>query len=273
MIKPQLQFFLTDSKIHTVASSACVLPPPENHIYEVFRVISGVALFLEDHLQRLQTSMSEAYIHCDVKILQKDISTLISLNQHTSGNIKIIFWKTNDIVHNMIFYDVHLYPAKEHFQNGIVVGTMQHERKHPNVKLYDSEMRSDALKLINNNNYNEVLLISTDGYITEGSRSNIFFIQKNSIFTTPSDLVLEGVTRKRIISIIRANGLNFHEKKIHVTDLKDYESIFLTGTSRRVLPVRRIEPYAFDFNVSHPVLRNLQEWFIVLCKDYIDSKR
>lgn len=273
MIQPQQQFFLSDSKIHTVASSACVLPPPSDHIYEVFRVISGVPLFLEDHISRLEASMEAAGIIKDPDSLNTDIRQLLSLNQYAAGNIKIIFWKSGDIVHNMLFYDKHQYPTEEMFLIGIIIGSFQHERKNPNVKLFDSGMRQNAAKLIEDHDFYEVLLISEDQRITEGSRSNIFFIDGNRIITPPADQVLEGITRKQVISLIQKLGIDFSEEPVFAQQLETFSSVFITGTSRRVLPVIRIEPYPFRFDPGHSLIRILQHAFTELCAQYIALKK
>ncbi len=273
MIKPQLRFFLYDSKIHTVSSCACVLQPSSDHVYEVFRIISGVPLFLEDHLERLQNSMNAAGLEFKSVQLVNDIERLISLNKFETGNIKIIFWKSGLELHNMVFYDVHVYPSDAMFRDGIEIGTLEHERKNPNIKLFDSEMRTIAAGKINDNNFYEILLVSKDKIITECSRSNIFFIRDNNIVTPPANQVLEGVTRKHVIEIIREQMIPFSEKSITTSMLGNFESVFLTGTSRRVLPVRKIDPFSFKYITQHPLIIKLQELFLERCKRYIEAKK
>jgi branched-chain amino acid aminotransferase len=273
MIQPRQKFFLSDSKIHTVASSACVMPPPEAHVYEVFRIIDGVPLFLEDHLERLHKSLKSASIETDLLVLEKEIKQLIALNQFATGNVKIIFWKTGEKNHNMLFYDKHQYPDEEIFKNGIFIGILEHERRNPNVKLFDFSMRKEAAQLISEKKLYEILLISSKKYITECSRSNIFFIRGNQIITPPSHQILEGVTRKHVIEIIRGNNIPFSEEIINVEELGSFESVFLTGTSRRVLPVRKIEPYQHEYLTNHPLIRQLQELFLEKCMTYVRLRK
>jgi branched-chain amino acid aminotransferase len=272
MVFPQQKFFLVDSKIHTVASSACVLPPPDKHVYEVFRVIKGVPLFLEDHLQRLENSMTGDDFHCDLNLITNEVKLLMKLNQFATGNIKIILWTDGEKTHSMIFYDKHEYPDEKMFSDGITIGILERERHEPNRKVFDPVMRKDALSLIEDNRFYEVLLQTSGGFITEGSRSNVFLIQNDVIYTPPSQCVLEGVTRKKVISIILKLNLKFEEKMIHVKELYNYESIFLTGTSRRVLPVKKIEPFPFVYQADHQLIRLIRTEFISLCDDYIASE-
>jgi branched-chain amino acid aminotransferase len=273
MISPQQQFFISDSKIHTVRSSACIIPPPADHIYEVFRVINGVALFLEDHMERLQHSLDEAGISIRCDSLLTDIENLIKINGYATGNIKIILWKTEKSGHSMMFYDKHLYPTEQQFTEGVTLGLIEHERKNPNIKLFDSNMRKDASAMIETNSFYEVLLLNQEGFITEGSRSNIFFIKNDTLYTPPSNQVLEGVTRKRIIGIIKYLSLKFEEKQMLLKELPLFESVFITGTSRRVLPIKNIHSVAANFNTNHPIIRTLQTEFLQVCKEYIEAAK
>ncbi len=273
ILNPQQQFFISDKKIHTVSSRACVLQPPPNHIYEVFRVISGVPLFIEDHMQRLENSMISAEIKYDIASITEDIEQLMKLNQYATGNIKIVVWKSLNSLHHLLFYDKHVYPDDSMFEKGIEIGMLDRERQDPNIKLFDSTMRTDAARLINDNAFFEVLLVTREQFITEGSRSNVFLIKNDKIITPPANQVLEGVTRKHVINLIKDLNLNFIEIPVHLDELNDMESVFLTGTSRRVLPVHTISPNTKKFNTNHPYIRLLQKEFIKRCEQYINLKK
>jgi branched-chain amino acid aminotransferase len=268
-----LPFFISDSKIHTTQSSACVLMPPDNHIYEVFRVLQGIPLFLEDHLLRLQLSLSQAQLQFDVEMLIEDINQLIKLNGFKEGNIKIIIWNDGFSNHSRVYYDVHSYPTQIQFENGVEVGLFECERLNPNMKMFDSVMRKQAGEIIKDENFYEVLLVNQFSKITEGSRSNVFFIQNDCLITPPTNQVLEGVTRKKVIEIIQNNKICFKENEVSIEQLSLFESVFITGTSRRVLPVRKIVNHKKTYNANHHLIRFLQNEFLSICESYIDSKK
>ncbi|MFA5420230.1 MAG: aminotransferase class IV, partial [Bacteroidales bacterium] len=91
--------------------------------------------------------------------------------------------------------------------------------------------------------------------ITEGSRSNVFFIKENELFTAKVNSVLPGVTRAIVIQIIRALRFQLHETDIDVRDLPKFQSAFLTGTSPGILPIQSID--VFLLTIDHPLLRQL----------------
>lgn len=273
MFKAVNQFFIADNKIHTVRSSACVLPPPQNHVYEVFRVINSVPLFLEDHIERLELSLNAHEIEVDKNEILKNIKTLLQLNQLVDGNIRISFWKSEVNVHSMYIYDEHSYPNKIMFEEGIELGIIHKERFNPNVKFFDSEMREIAKKSITTNNFYEVILVTADNRITECSRSNIFFIKNNKVFSPPANQVLEGVTRKKIIEIINEEKIDFEEKNIYIEELKNFDSCFISGTSKRVLPAKSIENIDKTYNCKNETLIFLQKKFWEKCVKYLNENK
>ena len=84
----------------------------------------------------------------------------------------------------------------------------------------------------------------------------MFFIQNQKLITLPLHAVLEGITRKHIMQLCAENEIPVLEKTVHQNDLVTMEAVFITGTSRRVLPVSRIDDLAFD--VSNELIRKLQ---------------
>ena len=58
-------------------------------------------------------------------------------------------------------------------------------------------IRERPVRLISDNKLYEVLLVDRNGRITEGSRSNVFFVKGNKFYTGPSAMVLVGITRKK----------------------------------------------------------------------------
>jgi branched-chain amino acid aminotransferase len=269
MFKPKQTYFISDNKLHTTQSNMCVIAPPPNHIYEVFRAIRGVPLFIEDHLKRLEYSAQSLQFEIDAFRILQDVETLIRVNNSSDGNIKIIVWKELSNQHILVFYDQHKYPTSNEIENGICLGVLHKERNNPNVKLFDNEMRKDAAKLISDEFVYEVILINELGNITEGSRSNLFLVRNNIVYTPPEEDVLQGVTRQKVIEIINRHRINIALTNIAFDDIHKFESMFISGTSRRVLPVKNIQGINIVFDVNHPLLRFIEKEFLKLTDSYV----
>lgn len=240
--------------------------PSENNggIYEVLRVVDGVPLFLEDHIFRLYKSAKIAgktVVFSELQI-REYLKSLIWKNNIDNGNL-LISCKTN----LKIFFISHNYPSVEMFTKGVECGILQAERENPNAKIFQTSVRKKANEMISKYDFYEVVLIDKSNRISEGSRSNLFFVKGDQIITTPGSGVLLGITRQKIIQIAKAQGLDFIEKEVQLNDLTTFDAVFITGTSSKILPVRQIGETSF--NPQNIILQALMEGYNKLITEYI----
>ena len=135
-------------------------------------------------------------------------------------------------------------------------------RENAEVKYINSGLREMTNKIIGEQGVHEVLLIDEENFITEGSRSNVFFIKDNTLFTAPLPHVLPGTSRKRVLIICQENNIRVEEKRVAYKDLSTYEAAFITGTSPLVLPILHIDNITFD--PHHPLLVRVMEYYFDL---------
>ena len=245
-------------------------------IYEVVRIEKGIALFLESHLNRLFNSadisgfnINESY--CD---FEKLFAELINKNKIQNGKIKLIIQFGDDNSRNetdfFIYFTSHYFPTDEEYKFGVKTGLCKTVRINPNAKILNTNARLIANNTIAEKKLFEVLLLDQDGYIAEGSRSNVFFIKNNSVITPPAKDVLIGITRTNIINLCNKNNILLIEEKIHLKDLKDIDAVFISGTSLKVLPVNSIDEFSFD--TQHYLLKSLLKLYNQLVADYIKER-
>lgn len=266
--------FIANGKLLPVEAFDGLFSPDLHYIYEVFRIIDGIPLFIEDHLDRFfqTTLLAGADAGCDRKQLFNEIQTLISANRDGEGNIKIsIVQDKSGIQNKLIYFTPHQYPAPEQFAFGVAVNLLDAERKNPNAKVMDITLRSETDLIKQAEEVYEVLLVDHDGYITEGSRSNVFFIGNQEVITPPLEMVLPGVTRKHVMHLCEANNIRLSEQKVHRDDLYKFDSLFLSGTSRKVLPIGRLGDRIYP--VNNELMRLLMRLFDQHVLDYISSHR
>ncbi|NQU88738.1 MAG: aminotransferase class IV [Mariniphaga sp.] len=242
-------------------------------VYEVLRVISGVPLFLEEHLGRLQVSVIKAGIKrvIDLDSIKQNIFTLIKKNQTNKGNIRIDVSFTSEKEYVLLYFIPFKYPSEKDYKQGVRVGLFNAERKNPEAKTIQPNVREVANELIDSQNIFEVLLVDKHGYIREGSRSNVFFIKGNKVITPPLEIVLNGITRQKVIEILKTEICEFEEAPVLTTNLDSFDCIFLTGTSPKVLPVNKIRNREFDTqNNIYAIVRNRYE---LLINQYISARK
>lgn len=266
------EFFILDGALKPIAAFDDCFQNPSRYIYEVFRVQSQVPVFVEDHIERLwETAAIEGI---ELPFTQEEILTdilkLISANPHGDGNIKIFISKTSvNTISRVVYFTPHQYPTASQYKKGVAVTLYHAERKNPNAKVMDVSLRKATQQVKDSEEIYEVLLVDGNGFITEGSRSNVFFVKNEKLITPPVHQVLEGITRKHIMQLCEANGITLIQLPVHHTRLKQMDAVFITGTSRRVLPVQKLDN--IQFNPFHPLIRKLQNLMEEKVSNYIEK--
>ncbi|MBU2512337.1 aminotransferase class IV [bacterium] len=242
-------------------------------IYEVIRLINAVPLFFEEHIQRMQRSCEilGTLFPFSTFLIQDQIQLLIHRSRQKQGNIKLVYGqlKKGETTSLLLTFIPHFYPSDDMYRNGVRTTLFRTERVIPNVKL--SKEKPKALnRLIDvEGGYFEVLMVNSRGVITEGSRSNLFFIKGDTLHTSPESDVLPGITRNKVIKILKNNHFKLKQTRIHKNSLTDFDALFLTGTSPGVLPVNSVDEARFD--VDHPILRTVMTQYQEIVERYLKN--
>ncbi|MBS2211741.1 aminotransferase class IV [Carboxylicivirga mesophila] len=253
------QYFLMDRTLKSVNFFNSAITDEEVCIYEVFRIQNNMPLFIEEHLKRLENSLKIANKQPIIRIsqLSNRLKMLYAANNISDGNVKLDFRFMPDGEQVFMAYFIpSSYPTEEQRQKGIKCSLQFSERHHPNAKIYNPDVRGKANTIIEQRHVYETLLVNSDNCLTEGSRSNLFFINGNTLITADDSVVLPGIMRQHIISIIEALGLSLEYRCLPVEDISKMEAAFISGTSPRLLPVNQIGEYSLK--VNHPLLQQLR---------------
>lgn len=242
-----------------------------NIVYEVIRVIDGVPLFLEEHMDRLVKSSE--MISMDIRPLSGSIASnikkLIEVNNKPAKNLKILVYKGDkSYIDYSIFFIQSNYPQPELYEKGIKAILFNALRENPNAKVQNSGLRERVNKALSESSAYEALLVNEAGEITEGSKSNVFFVKNNSLYTSPKQEVLLGVTRTRVIELARSLGIETIEASIHKSFLEKCDGLFITGTSPKVLPISNVDEFNYESSKNETIL-SIMKAYDSLIEDYI----
>lgn len=242
-------------------------------IYEVIRVIDGVGLFLEDHFDRLRNSVKLQNVDFQINFntFKNNLSELISKNNCLTGNVKFILSDEHGEPRWAYLFIPYSYPSANEYEQGVATQFLFAERQTPNAKVIQSGLREQANAAIAEFNLYEVLLVDSQGWITEGSRSNVFFVKSGVFYTAPGSMVLEGITRNKVIGCIYSLGFELKEEAIHYSSIGDFDAVFITGTSPKVLPVKSIRSVNFD--VSNLFVAKLMALYNQKIQEYVDLRK
>ena len=215
-------------------------------IYEVIRIIDKVPLFFEDHFLRMARSLAALGMRLEMGEggLIGCIKLLLKSNSEYFCNIKIMVFEADGVQKTLLSLVSH-YPSEAEINNGVPVGLLQIERNDPNVKMLHMSYKEAVNKKMREGGFFEVLLVNNEGCITQGGKSNVFFVIKDRIFYRTGNCVLKGVTRKYVFEACEAAGFEVIETSVATSRLDLVEGAFLSGTSIKALPISLIEDRPF----------------------------
>jgi len=94
--------------------------------------------------------------------------------------------------------------------------------------------------------FHDAMMLDYRGYVAEATGANVFFVMKDGRVHTPTpDCFLDGITRRSVIALLKARGVEVVERHIKPEEMADAEECFLTGTAAEVTPVGEIGEYRF----------------------------
>ncbi|WP_291632440.1 aminotransferase class IV [Clostridium sp.] len=233
-------------------------------LYEVIRISDGIPIFLMEHIKRLENSAKIMKYNLNIssnEIINR-IVKLIFKNSVCDGNMKLVI---ND---NFLAYFVpYNYPSKQEYAEGVKTITFHGERSNPNAKVINSVFREKVNEQINNENAYEAILVDDAGFITEGSKSNIFLVQGSTVVTSKVINVLPGITREFVIKTCEKLNIVFQEKNIHESDLESYDGLFISGTSPKVLPIKSVDGFYYNSSKNKIINSIMSEFDAEFNKD------
>lgn len=254
--------FILNGALQSVNSFDNSLVYEGSSVYEVIRMVKGSPVFFYDHMDRLASSvnMQGKKMLADVKELRRDIINLTKTERKKEKNLKIVFNYNNDSSSYLVYFIESVYPGREQYKNGVRGTLFYAERKNPNSKVINHKLKiSITRKLLLDGSY-EVLLVNEQGLITEGSRSNIFFLKNQTLITAPDSMILSGITRKYIMKICEENNIKVELECVRADRLSEYDAVFMTGTSPMVLPFCCID--TINFKAGLPIFDKLRMLYL-----------
>ncbi|MFB6342205.1 aminotransferase class IV [Saccharicrinis sp. FJH62] len=233
------------------------------NIYEVIRIIDGKILFWEDHFNRLVNSLRAKEVNAPFSEINfpELISILIRQNMFRYMNIRLDVF-ISESINVIIGFIPSFYPEPAIYNTGVKTVTLESIREDPAVKVVHHDLKLKVDHILENQNVYEVLLINELGNLTEGSRTNLFFIKGEEVVTPESKDVLSGVTRNKVIELCRRENICVTEGNIGYNEIHRYDACFITGTSPKVLPVTFID--GIGFKVRNSILLKIMNAYNLL---------
>jgi branched-chain amino acid aminotransferase len=167
------------------------------------------------------------------------------------------------------------YLGDEGIKHGVRMKISSWQRHDPNAMppaakgtgmyINSSMAKVEALKA----GYDEAILLSPQGYVSECTGENIFIVKNGRIITPPvSAGALEGITQSSILTIARDLGIEVEVGNLLRSDLYLAEEAFLSGTAAEVVPIRSVDDR--EIGEPGPITRKIQETYFATVRGEVD---
>jgi len=101
------------------------------------------------------------------------------------------------------------------------------------------------------------ILLHKDGVLNEGSKSNIFLVKQDKVYTPPlNQNILPGVTRNFIINLLKKHNIEVFEEEISVESIYECEELWLTSSTKEIQPVAFIDDYQIPTKKTEQLIWN-----------------
>jgi len=166
---------------------------------------------------------------------------------------------------------VELYPKKL-YEEGLALITVATQRNVPealNPQIKSLNYLNNILAKIEaiTAGYEEAIMLSHSGYVTECTGENIFIVKGKQLLTPPPYIgVLRGITRQTVMTLGARQRLDVREDLLTRHDLFNADEVFLTGTAAEIVPVVKIDGRVIGGGKPGPVTQKLQAAFRAVTK-------
>jgi branched-chain amino acid aminotransferase len=245
-------------------------------VFDYFLVEAGQPLFVDDYAARFLHSAQ--HMHLDIGLtheqLKEQIFKLIEANGLKDAGMRLVV--TGGVSPNnyeivepnfmMMMNEAGGFP-ETHYSQGTGLISINYQRDIPKVKTTNYSMGIKMLDAVKKAGAVEVLY--NDGsFLRESVRANIFIVTKDERIVTPASKILMGITRKQILKIARSL-FPVEEREVAVNELKDAKEVFITSSTKKVMPIVFVDDLQIGDGRPGPITRKLAGLFRNAVEDYL----
>jgi branched-chain amino acid aminotransferase len=253
-------------------------------VFEGIRSYNGLIFKLREHIDRLFESAHTIMLTIPMtkEELIEVVKETLRVNHLNNAYIRLVVTrgegdlgldprKCGQPTVVVIADTITLYPQKL-YDRGLELITVATQRNVPealNPQIKSLNYLNNILAKIEaiNAGYEEAIMLSSSGYVTECTGENIFVVKGKRLLTPPPSIgVLRGITRQTVMGLGETLRLDVQEELLTRHDLFNADECFLTGTAAEIVPVVKIDGRVIGRGTPGPVTKRLQRAFRQLTK-------
>lgn len=232
-------------------------------VFEGERVYDNEIFKLTEHSERLIKSAQILGFDLGMTVdeLNKACTDTVMANKIVDGYVRPIAWRGSEMMgvsaqQNKINVAIAAWVWPSYFDPATKMKGIRlkiSEWKRPSPETIPTQSKAAGLYMIctlskhqaEAEGFDDAVMLDYRGRVAEATGANIFFTKSGVLHTPTPDCFLDGITRRTVIDLARARGIEVIERVIMPEELSDFEECFLTGTAAEVTPVQSIDQYKF----------------------------
>lgn len=247
----------------------------QSPVYEVIRIIEGTPLFFQEHMKRFQKSLGlvgyESLYNSEAIFDQ--IRNLVEVTGLINNNVRLEYGLTDLGMVMILFMVKSEYLDITIYEKGVKVKTACIIRQNPHAKLVNKLYLEQIKALKETSDVYEIILKNEVGKIAEGSKSNLFFIKDQTVYSAKEADILMGITRLELMTLFRKLELSYIELDIYEETLENYDACFLSGTSIGVLPIESVNEMKYNSTSNHVIMKLMKAYSDVVKNNLENTRR
>jgi branched-chain amino acid aminotransferase len=227
-------------------------------VYEVTRTAGGRPVDLGRHLDRLDRSAAAIGLEVPPRATLVDaVGATLATAGNAESYVRVIVTRGGgeigldpalaDRPRLIVIVRPYAVPDETLYENGVAIAIVDVRRNprralDPSIKSGNYLNNILGLREAKARGAYECVMMNGDGWIVEGSTSNVFIVRGDALRTPAAgDGLLDGITRGRVLELARAAGIHADEAHLGPDDLHRSDEVFLTSSLRGVMPVVRVD--------------------------------
>lgn len=247
-------------------------------IYEVIRVYQGKPFMLKEHMERLKNSADAIRLKLRYCFDQLEEYILQGIEKSGLKEAQVYVQVTRGMAPRH-----HLFPnvpssvtmtvrpvtlLPEHFRaEGAEAMTLPDERW---ANCYIKTLNLLPNILAKQQAYEQgcyEAILYRDGYVTEGTSSNVFMVKNGSVYTTPlTKQILPGITRMAVLELASSLAIPAEERHVSVEELKEADEVFVTSSIAEIVPIVKVDEAQIGTGRPGELTKRLYQEFQTLVK-------
>jgi branched-chain amino acid aminotransferase len=243
-------------------------------VFSTLRVADGVPFAYERHWERMQRDAAKVHVPfpADPADLRAQLLRLVEANSAWNATLRVMVVRNRgglfegpdlERAFDVLAFTKDLNPWGDSVRLGIKANARYAANEFSGCKILSWSQNLTWAEEAQRQGFDEVVLLNERGEVSECTSANIFAASGGEVYTPPLDSgCLPGVTRELLLEVVQAPGIQVMERTLNPQDLERADQVFITSTTRDLLPAVFIEGLKIrnEGNVADRLVKALEDY-------------